>query len=60
MNSNGKQASEQIVLTVDLSINHTSVTQIANCIMARENREICNVQGVGNGVVTVITEEQIK
>ena len=36
---------------VDLSVNHPAVILIANCITARENRGISNIQSIGNGVV---------
>lgn len=49
---------QRIVAAVDLSVNHTSVIHIANCITARENRGVCNVPRMGNGVVMVLTEIQ--
>ena len=42
---------QRIVAAVDLSVNQPSVILIANCITARENRGICNVQSMGNGVL---------
>lgn len=60
MNSKEQNRTEQNRtehIPIDLSINQPRVIQIANCIMARENRGICNFQGVGNGVVTVTIKE---
>ena len=51
---------QKIVATVSLTVNHPNVTEIANCITARENRGICNVQKMGNGVVMLITNEFTK
>ena len=42
---------QRIVAAIDLSVNKPSIILIANCITARENRGICNMQGMGNGVV---------
>ena len=42
---------QRIVAAVDLSVNQPSIILIANCITARENRGICNVQNIGNGVL---------
>ena len=44
-------------MAIDLSVNHTSVIQIANCITARENRGISNIQSIGNGVVMETIKE---
>lgn len=52
-----KQKVERIVATVDLSVNNTNVINIANCITAREDRGISNIQRIGNGVVMEIIEE---
>ncbi|MBO4640913.1 MAG: hypothetical protein J5710_14270 [Treponema sp.] len=42
---------QRIVAAIDLSVNKPSIILIANCITARENRGICNMQSMGNGVV---------
>ena len=52
-----KQKAERIVITVDLSVNNTNVITVANCITAREDRGISNIQRIGNGVVMEIIEE---
>ena len=48
---------QRIIMAIDLSVNHTSVIQIANCITARENRGVCNRQSMGNGVVMETIKE---
>ena len=48
---------QRIVAAVDLSVNQPSVILIANCITARENRGICNIQSMGNGVVMETIKE---
>ena len=49
-----KSKEQRIIATVDLSVKRPSKILIANCITARENRGICNVQSMGNGVVIAI------
>ena len=39
------------IITADLSLKAPKKTNIANCITARENRGIANVQGEGNAVI---------
>ena len=51
---------QKIVAAVDLSVKRTRIIQVANCITARENRGISNVQSIGNGVVIAITSEFLK
>ena len=48
---------QRIVAAIDLSVNHPSVILIANCITARENRGISNIQSIGNGVVMETIKE---
>ena len=45
---------QRIVAAIDLSVKKPSIILIANCITARENRGICNMQSMGNGVVMEI------
>ena len=42
---------EQIVATIDLSVNNTRSIKLANCIKARYNAGISNYQADGCGVV---------
>lgn len=41
---------------MDLSVKNPQIKTNANCITAREDRGISNVQSIGNGVVMLITE----
>ena len=52
-----KAESRKIVAAVDLSVKRPRIIQVANCITARENRGISNVQSIGTGVVIAITSE---
>ena len=49
-----KAESRKIVAAVDLSVKNPKLIKIANCITAKENRGISNVQSIGNGVVIAI------
>ena len=42
---------ESNITTADLSLKAPKKTNMANCITARENRGISNVQGIGNAVI---------
>ena len=48
---------ESIIIPVSLSLKNPDILTIANCITAREDRGISNIQKMGNGVVTLITEK---
>ena len=45
---------QRIIAAVDLSVKNPKLIKIANCITARENRGISNIQSIGNGVVIAI------
>ena len=45
---------------MDLSVKNPQIKTIANCITAREDRGISNVQSIGNGVVMLIINECLK
>ena len=48
---------QRIIAAVDLSVKHPRLLTVANCITARENRGISNVQSIGTGVVIAIIKK---
>lgn len=45
---------------MDMSVNNTRLINISNCITAREDRGISEIQKTGNGVVLQITKRFLK